>query len=259
MEKKLKKVMMVDDDQVILKIGKHILKETYEVFPLPSAAKMFELLEVVTPDVILLDVFMPDENGIQAIKRLKADSRFARIPVIFVTSIDDDRSVYEHLKLGAYSHIAKPFSAEDLLTRLENCLNDYMPDEAPVIEEEEEAKPVIIAVDDAPDILRMVHLLLRDIYKVYILSEPEKLETLLHTVKPDLFLLDYKMPDVSGFDLIPVIRSFPEHNETPIIFLTSVITADSLTVASRLGASDYIVKPINAETLREKVAKHIKK
>jgi len=258
MEKKQKKVMMVDDDQVILKIGKHILKDTYEVFPLPSAAKLFEMLEKIIPDVILLDVYMPDENGIEAIKRLKADSRFAGIPVIFVTSIDDDRSVYEHLKIGAYSHIAKPFSAEDLLTRIENCLNDYIPNEPPAIGEENE-KPIIVAVDDAPDVLRMVHLLLRDLYKVYILPEPEKLENLLHTVTPDLFLLDYKMPELSGFDLIPVIRKFPELKETPIIFLTSVITADSLTVASRLGACDYIVKPINVETLREKVAKHIKK
>ena len=258
MEKNQKKIMIVDDDQVILKIGKHILKDAYEVFPLPSAEKLFDMLEVLTPDIILLDVYMPETNGIETIKRLKGDSRYAKIPVIFVTSIDDDRSVYESLKLGAYSHIAKPFSAEDLLARIENCLNDYMPDEPPA-PAEEESKPIIVAVDDAPDVLRMVHLLLRDFYKVYILSEPEKLEKLLHTVKPDLFLLDYKMPELSGFDLIPMIRSFPELKETPIIFLTSVISADSLTVASRLGASDYITKPVNVEILREKVAKHIKK
>jgi len=52
--------MMVDDDPVILKIGRHFLMDTYEVFPLPSAEKLFEALEKVIPDLILLDIVMPD-------------------------------------------------------------------------------------------------------------------------------------------------------------------------------------------------------
>ena len=128
MENTRVKIMMVDDDPLILKIGKYMLKDHYEVFPLLSAVKLFEALEKVTPDLILLDIMMPDVDGIETLKRLKADNRYEKIPVIFVSSIDDDVSVYEHLKLGAYSSVSKPFSSEELHNRIENCLNDYFPD-----------------------------------------------------------------------------------------------------------------------------------
>jgi len=117
-------------------------------------------------------------------------------------------------------------------------------------------KPIILAVDDVPEILRMVHLILKDKYKVYTLAQPEKLEELLKTLKPDLFLLDYCMPELDGFDLMPIIRSYPEFTETPVIYLTSVKSADFYSVAMRLGASDYIMKPVDADKLREKVGRH---
>jgi len=121
----------------------------------------------------------------------------------------------------------------------------------------EDNRPIILAIDDAPDILRSVQLILKDEYKVHTLTEPGKLKDLLEDLTPDLFLLDYSMPELSGFDLIPIIRSFPKHLNTPVIYLTSVSSADFFNVATRLGASDYIVKPINAETLREKIKRHI--
>ena len=99
--------------------------------------------------------------------------------------------------------------------------------------------------------------MLRDQYKVITLPRPEKLQEILQNTKPDLFLLDYKMPGMSGFDLTSVIRSFSEHKDTPIVFLTSSGTVDHLIAAVDLGASDFIVKPFNMDVLREKVAKNI--
>jgi len=119
-------------------------------------------------------------------------------------------------------------------------------------------KQIVLAIDDAPDILQMVQLFLKDDYIVHTLSEPEKLEELLKDLTPDLFLLDYCMPEMDGFDLMPVIRSFPEHSDTPVVYLTSVQSADFYSVAMRLGASDYIMKPIDAEALREKVGRVFK-
>ena len=260
------KIMMVDDDPVILKIGRHFLMDSYEVFPLPSAEKLFQALEKVIPDLILLDIVMPEIDGVEALKRLKADPRFEAIPVIFVTSVGDDKSVFEHLKLGAYSNLTKPFSAEELLARVENCLNDYFPDkpkpirEKVVITEESdnnEDKKVILAIDDAPELLRMVYFLLRGEYKVYSLSQPEELEGLLKTIEPDLFLLDYHMPELTGIELIPIIRSFEKHKETPIIFLTTEKSPECFKEAASLGVKDFIRKPIKADVLREKIKKHI--
>ena len=267
MENTRRKIMMVDDDPVILKIGRHFLMDTYEVFPLPSAEKLFETLEKVTPDLILLDVMMPGVTGVDALVRLKEDPRFDSIPVIFVTSVGDDKSVFEHLKLGAYSNLTKPFTQEELISRIENCLSDFFPSKSKQPRPKtagtgdnpsaEEVKKVIITIDDAPEMLRMVYLLLRNDYKVHTLSEPEKLEALLETITPDLFLLDYHMPALTGFDLIPIIRSIEKHKDTPIIFLTVEKSPECIEEATRLGVKDYIIKPIKADVLREKVAKHI--
>lgn len=116
---------------------------------------------------------------------------------------------------------------------------------------------VIMAVDDSPAILQVVSAVLGDYYKVYTLSKPMELAKILLKVKPDLFLLDYKMPEISGFDLIHVIREFEEHQDTPIIFLTSEGTIDNVTAAIVLGASDFVVKPFDPDVLREKIIKHI--
>ena len=118
-------------------------------------------------------------------------------------------------------------------------------------------KPVILAVDDSPVILKAVSAVLGGDYKVFTLLKPMELEKILHKLKPDLFLLDYKMPEISGFDLVPIIRGIEGHEDTPIIFLTSEGTIDNVTAASLLGASDFMVKPFKPDMLRNKVAKHI--
>ena len=120
-----------------------------------------------------------------------------------------------------------------------------------------EGKKVILAVDDSPAILQSVWAILNDTYQVLVLAKPEELEKVLQKQKPDLFLLDYMMPGLSGFELVPVIRSYKEHKDTPIIFLTSDGSLDNVTSAIALGASDFIVKPFKPEILREKINKQI--
>ncbi|MDR1292628.1 MAG: response regulator, partial [Clostridiales Family XIII bacterium] len=114
------KIMLVDDNLANLTAGKNMLKEQYEVFTIPSAAKLFEFLAHVMPDLILLDIEMPDMNGYEAIKQLKGDKRYADIPVIFVTAKTDEGSELEGLALGAIDYVTKPFSAPLLLKRIEN-------------------------------------------------------------------------------------------------------------------------------------------
>jgi len=247
MDSTRKKIMMVDDDLVILKMGKHMLMDDYDVFPLPSAAKLFSMLEKVTPDLILLDVYMPETDGIETIKRLKADDRYAGIPVVFVSSADDEQSAINYKELGAYANLSKPYTADEIHNCIENCLSAHTPD----------AQKTIVAVDDAPEILIIVQELLHDTYKIHTLKDPTKLESLLYSVSPDLFLIDYIMPTLSGTELIPIIRKFPEHKDTPIIFLTSEKSPVFLKEAVRLGASDFIIKPINKKILKEKIAQHI--
>ena len=116
------KIILVDDNMANLTMGRNILKNFYAVYPAPSVAKLFEILENVQPNLILLDIDMPETNGYEAIKKLKADDRFCDIPVIFLTAKKDEDSELEGFNLGAVDYISKPFSGPLLLKRIANQL-----------------------------------------------------------------------------------------------------------------------------------------
>jgi len=116
------KIILVDDIVANLDQGRSILKPFCTVYPAQSTAKLFEILENVIPDLILLDINMPEMNGYDTIKKLKADERYADIPVIFLTAKNDNESELEGLALGAVDYVSKPFSARLLLKRIENHL-----------------------------------------------------------------------------------------------------------------------------------------
>jgi len=259
MLKNRKKIMLVDDDSSSRMQGRAILKDHYEVYPLSSAYKLFEVLELFSPDLILLDIRMPVIDGFQALKQLKDDKRFERIPVIFLTAANDKASVIKGSSLGVNGFITKPFSGPDLVEHIEKCLSSagVNDSEDNSYGESSSTKRIILTIDDAPDILRTVHSMLHVKYKVYTLPKPEKLANLLRDITPNLFLIDYKMPTISGFDLISIIREFPEHKETPVILMTSEGTLDNISAAVDLGACDFVVKPFEMEVLREKVERHI--
>ena len=122
MEDGRRKIIMVDDNRANLDMGRNMLKPFYEVYPAQSANKFFEILENVLPDLVLLDIEMPEMNGYEAIKKMKADSRFDDIPVIFLTAKSDESSELEGFELGASDYVSKPFSAPLLFKRIENQL-----------------------------------------------------------------------------------------------------------------------------------------
>ncbi|MDR2825440.1 MAG: response regulator, partial [Deltaproteobacteria bacterium] len=122
MERTRYKIFLVDDNIANLTAGKNILRMFYEVFTLSSGAKLFELLEKVMPDLILLDVEMPEMDGYEVIKKLKSNEAFSWIPVIFLTGKNDEDSELNGLSLGAVDYVSKPFSPKLLLKRLENHL-----------------------------------------------------------------------------------------------------------------------------------------
>ena len=112
-------VMLVDDNLANLMVGKEALSDTYSVLTVPSASKMFELLDRYTPKLILLDVDMPEMTGYEAIEVLKNHREIKSIPVIFLTAMSDPESELHGLNLGAIDYISKPFSAPLLKKRVE--------------------------------------------------------------------------------------------------------------------------------------------
>ena len=118
-ETKRKTIFMVDDNLTNLTVGKNALSGKYKVFTIPSGKKLFEMLDKTIPNMILLDIEMPDMNGYEIIKILKNDSRTVEIPVVFLTARSDSGSEFEGLSLGAIDYISKPFSPPLLLKRIE--------------------------------------------------------------------------------------------------------------------------------------------
>ena len=118
-----KSIIMVDDIVTNLTVGKEILKAHYKTFPVPSAALMFDLMEKVRPDLILLDIEMPEMDGYEAIKKLKEDPKWKDIPVMFITARSGEENKAEGLSLGAVDYIAKPFSASHMLKLIEDFFN----------------------------------------------------------------------------------------------------------------------------------------
>jgi putative two-component system response regulator len=119
MQQSRKLIMLVDDNRTNLLAGKATLSENYAVLTTPSARKMLETLEWSKPDLILLDIDMPEMNGFEAIKVLKDCPDTRDIPVIFLTAMGESANELEGLKLGAVDYITKPFSAPLLCKRIE--------------------------------------------------------------------------------------------------------------------------------------------
>ena len=118
-----KVIFVVDDKDINLSMAKEALKDQYRVMTLPSAAKMFALIEKVTPDLILLDIEMPEMDGFEALDVLKTSDTYSSIPVIFLTSMTDATVEAKGFQMGVIDFISKPFSAPVLLNRIKSHLD----------------------------------------------------------------------------------------------------------------------------------------
>ena len=160
-----KKILVVDDNPANLTACKKTLKDAYDVFPAPSAEKMFDILNHVIPDLILLDVEMPGTNGYEAMQTLRSNDDYKDIPVIFLSAMDDAQSEIEGLSLGAVDYIHKPFVSALLIRRiqthiaviegrkkllsLDKFINELLTpkanEERPKVEAEEEALKMLLS------------------------------------------------------------------------------------------------------------------
>jgi putative two-component system response regulator len=119
----MKTIFVVDDSDTNLVKAEEALEAKYRVMTMPSAAKMFVVLEKLKPDLILLDIEMPNENGFVALQRLKSNNAYSDIPVIFLTGYTDAEIEAKGFELGAIDFISKPFSTHVLLNRIKTHLD----------------------------------------------------------------------------------------------------------------------------------------
>ena len=119
----MKTIFVVDDSDINLIKIKSILKKHYRIITIVSAERLFLLIAKVMPDLILLDINMPDMDGFSALKKLKEDKHTAQIPVIFLTAFTDENIEVQGFKMGVVDFLIKPFSFPILINRIETHLN----------------------------------------------------------------------------------------------------------------------------------------
>ena len=115
----MKSIFIVDDQEVNLLLIKTALEGIYKTYAVDSMEGMFKLAEKIIPDLILLDIMMPEIDGFSGFQMIKNDVRLQSIPVIFLTAKNDYTSIMRSFEMGAFDFIEKPFSIPILLKRIE--------------------------------------------------------------------------------------------------------------------------------------------
>ena len=116
MEKKV--IMVVDDTPSNLQYAMEVLEEKYKVVPVKSGSAAIAALSKISPDLILLDIDMPEMDGFETLKSIKSNDAYSKIPVIFLTSHTDKENEIRGFKEGAIDFIMKPFVPEIMLVRI---------------------------------------------------------------------------------------------------------------------------------------------
>ncbi|MCM1537579.1 MAG: response regulator [bacterium] len=112
------RILTVDDSAINLASIEQELKDEYDVTMVNSGSRALKYLKNETPDLILLDVQMPEMDGLETLKEIRTLKGGVTIPVVMLTAKKDKTTIVESKKLGIYDYIVKPFQADDLHERI---------------------------------------------------------------------------------------------------------------------------------------------
>jgi len=239
------KIFVVDDSDTNLILAEEALEDFYELYTMDSADKMFKLLAKVKPQLILLDIEMPNMDGYEALAKIKDDPTLAAIPVVFLTATVTPEITSRTKQLGAADIVQKPFVAEKLRKKINVWLT------------KPGSKPTILIVDDTPMIISTLSRMLLPLYNVKVAKDGIEGLRLANTHTLDLILLDLNMPGISGFDVLTELKENEKTRNLPVIFITGSDETDDETQGFSLGAVDYIKKPFVEESVLHRVELHI--
>jgi Amt family ammonium transporter len=222
-------VLVIDDDPTARElITRTLSREGLRVITAPDGISGLAAARSEAPDLITLDVMMPDLDGWGVLAELKADPVLQAIPVIMLTMVDDKQ---RGLTLGAAEYLTKPVDRERLL----QVVSAYRPaSELPA-----DTGPRILVVEDDPTTREMLRRMLER--EGWAVAEAENGEAALGRVaerRPDLILLDLMMPKMDGFEVIGALRSTAIWRSIPIV----VLTAMDLNTAERVRLNGYVEK-----------------
>ena len=219
-------VLVIDDEPAMRELLNHFLaREGFRVITAPGGKEGLRLARELHPDVITLDVMMPDLDGWAVLTTLKSDPDLADIPIIIVTIVDDKHMGYA---LGASDYLVKPIDRDRLVAVLRKYCRPHLSDSILIVEDDDTAREM------------MRRMLEREGWAV---SEAENGRIGLERVagsRPGLILLDLMMPEMDGFEFVDRLRKNEAWRAIPVV----VVTAKDLTVEDRLRLNGYVQRII---------------
>ncbi len=242
------KVLVVEDDHdLALLLRRQLEAEGYQVLLAGSGEDALWLAREEQPQLITLDIMLPDLDGFVVLERLKDSPVTAPIPVIIVSVLSDPDKGYA---LGAVDYVVKPFEEEKLLQSIRTAL-------APV--EQDEPRELLVVDDDADIRGFLEQALSRHGYRVRTAASGQEALDQVQESPPDLILLDLKMPGMDGYEVIRRLKEQESSRAIPIIVITASPVdkeRDKVRVLG-MGASQYLVKPLSVRNLVAEIKKAI--
>ena len=214
-----KKILIIDDDREVRKILSELLGLSgYATSEAASGQSGLTLAAQLKPDLILLDIMMPQMDGWTVLKKLQSAPELAAIPVIVLSALSDTDLA---LSLGAVSVLRKPADAARLTTEIAAQLNPL-------------ARCYVLQVDDDADAREIVaRMLEREGWQYYAAVNGHAALRLLKKDLPVAILLDLKMAGMNGFELLDLLRKNPAWAAIPVVIISA------LDITQEMG--DYLV------------------
>jgi PAS domain S-box-containing protein len=202
-------VLVVEDDGPTgNRLSHQLMQEGYRVARAASGEQALARAREMRPDVITLDILLPDEDGLKFLAQSKALPETRDIPVIIV-SITDSREL--GLNLGAVDWLVKPAKRDDFLAAVRRA----------IVGAGVSRVPTVLVVDDEPPTVELLtDMLSSQGFRVLSAHDGRKGILLARTHRPDLIVLDLVMPGLTGFDVVRELRDHPETREIPILIFS---------------------------------------
>jgi len=200
-------ILVIDEDPTVHDLmGRFLAKEGFGIVSALNGEEGLALAKKLQPDVITLDVMMPQMDGWAVLSQLKADPELADIPVVMVTMVDNKTMGYA---LGASDYLMKPIDR----SRLSSVLSKYKCDRS--------SCSILLVEDDQPTREMLCRMLEKDGRMVMEAQNGRIALQQMADDQPGLILLDLMMPEMDGFEFVHELRKNPSWRAIPVVVLTA--------------------------------------